>query len=955
MADTGGRDVVFVLLQCKNDSVLKIFQTMLKSSFPPTHFLCSMKQAVDMAVKAKPPLIKAPVPDSLSLRGELVSTVVMNWFNVQSKKTQQVKQTAKKQQASKKAPKQADAQTETPRSSEPEILGPHFIYLYEYPTTQEQVTAMINSCAPLLCGLDIDLPGSENDKKNSQVQANQIDLKVKISGEVPFISVTFQPTGTNEEAYTQIQSELFSLYNGYCEFRNDTADIRLISIPKFPPDPLSYPLLPPEKATGKGSDKKAAQVSATAPDLSVVHDEALKNAYKIAVLSELDEFLRSANSPCVASQFQHAAELLPKLLFPYFLSELLLSNPNLKAEEIFRMRMISYREGVDYSNLYSLYVNKKFEELVGYSTGYRTHLEILPFDFLPNIIAPLSSIYSSYKWTEYAGSILLAFYHEIPEGLPLLHVKETFKLPLFESFGKWLSQKGCFTDVIDPIVPSIDKGFNVGHADKFIGFKDECTQFEHFRYFDESGIVVDSFENYHDSQGCIHASFNIKYKNYAKISFNQNQQFVKQKSEEEEEDSVEVNIDVRGSFGKCCGFLLSRNSESTDITINLPKSSIYYSSGHDFITLVGAEGEKQRIINQDGTLIRFTPLPVIYRHDGSIQYNDNQVWKYVDKDGKGYVKLDGKWHKDPSIDATGKSFHSYFMKRRVLKRTNGVSFIEEDDDLTISFPDGTSYLQNAQTFKHEVFPDVTVTGDKIIVATDLFSATFDGSGNINIETKDQEATLTYNHENGHLFFFYGQSRNLTTLVDVVTGCVANIGSKRCVYYLDDEWKWKLGHQLCSRKEFIQHFQDGDFVERLQPVEKVEQKDLKEIIVNGNKPRLFIIDKEGGIINVKELLDDAVYKDAFDSAESRINKGNEREITLWYNTVPKTYREMYNWDIITPEQQEQLIQLFEAEKVNEMNRIDVLNSVGDPKWREIQDRQAQEEMDVLDVLKQYGVQ
>jgi hypothetical protein len=57
-----------------------------------------MKAAIEMAVHAKPPLIKPPQPDPLNLPGELVATVVTNYVNAQARKP------APKQAAPRKPP-----------------------------------------------------------------------------------------------------------------------------------------------------------------------------------------------------------------------------------------------------------------------------------------------------------------------------------------------------------------------------------------------------------------------------------------------------------------------------------------------------------------------------------------------------------------------------------------------------------------------------------------------------------------------------------------------------------------------------------------------------------------------------------------------------------------------------------------------------------------------------------
>ena len=952
------KDAFYCLLQCSNDIALKQFQALIKAHFPPTHLICQMKPAIDAAARGKPPLIKPPTPDALSLSGDLVNTVVHNWLQNQQKKPPQKPPSSKKNPKQTPKGKQQDIQQESTPRAEPEIPGPIFVYLPDYPKNTDQLQWMISSATPVVGAILIDLlPPDAADKKATMQAApnpNLLDMKTLFSKDIPIAQFSISQTGTNEEASVQILNTVHQFLNAYRSFRAETVDHKTVTIPKYPPDPVMLPQLPVEKTTGKGSSKAAAQVQQQPIEPPTVHNEALKNAYKQAMIAQIEEFLSLANHPIYSPQFQHYSELLPKFAMPASLANIFKHKPDYKDPFIFTMRAAAYHNPkFSYHDFYSVFVTEKFEEMVNYPIGERRHTELIPLEFLPNIMAPLITQFPNIKTCDFAGTTLLAFYYDIPEKFPVSTVTETFNLPVTQGFGSWYKEHEEFPSTCEDIPPQTEFSATAGYSDSFSNLPSPTTSMSTTRYFDEGGMKIETNKPITNPDNSISNSFLVTYNNKSKTSFQMLQRQAVNTNEEEDDDNIEVSITVRASLSKNCEFLFEHNPNNSRLSLFTSDARVESNLETHNITMVGAKDETHRIITSDGELIKFTPNPVIYRPDGSIQTKTQTGWTLVDKDGNGYVKRNGTWFKDPQLNAKCETLETYFSNRKVTNLSNGVMFITDDNEETITFPDGTKYFILQNTYKHPIYPDVHI-GNKIVLETKEFKATYEENHNVLLETKDLEHSMNFLVESGHLIFYYGQFKNSMTMVDLVTGTVANAGAHRCVFYLNDDWEWQLGRQLCSKKEIVQHFQDGDFVDRLQPVEEVEQEELMQDISNGHKPRLFIIDHDGTVPHVQELISSVDFQSIADSSSSRISKEGEKDVTFWFDTTPKTYREMTIWTKLTPEEKKTIHSLIDAEHKEEDDRKEILKSVGDSKWRELENQQRIEEYQVWETLAQYGI-
>lgn len=944
------KDSIFILLQVQNDTAMKTFQNVMKTSFPATHIICPMKNAVDMASKGKPALIKPPTPDALSLQGDLVSIVVHNWLaNQQKKPVQKDKAKPKPNPKAKGAKQQEPVNEQTPRT-EPEIKGPNFIYITDYPKMPEQLIGMQSACIPVVCALSIEVQAAETDKHPpASTSTPSLDFRTAFSDHLPILSFTLAQTGTNEDIAQNILNSIYKNYNAYQAFHKETIDVKTVTIPKYPPDPVAVPQLPVEKQSKK--EGKAGAPSTPVQETPSPQDEALKEAYKQEIFKEISEFLKNANNPIFSNQFQHQAELLPKYQLPATLKPIFSHRPDYKDPFIFTMRSAAAKNKISYDDIFSVYVVKKFEELVGYPVGERRHAELIPLELLPNVIAPLIGAYPNFKWGDFAGTTLLAFFHSIPKSnFPVSTISENFHLPVPKGFGKWLEEsKEEFPDTCDDPPAETEFGANAGREQEFCNLPSSTSTRQKQVYFDESGLKVESYPV--KSEGQLSANFLVSY-NKSSLSFNMQQRNSSgTNGEEEDDDQLEVNINIRGALSKNCDFNFEHSPSQATLSL-FTKGATIISTENDTITMIGAPGEQKRAVTSEGQLIKFTPKPVIYMLDGSIETFDGETWHLIDSEGKAFVKTSNdEWTRDKANDATCETIQTHFTKRQVSTHSNGVSIINDEDETTIVYPDGSKYYTNAKKWTNSALPDVIFAENKkMIVENEAFKATFESNNNITIDTKDNECSMNLLKKSGHIIYYFGQFRSVMTMIDLFTGTVANAGARRCVYYLTEDWQWALGHQLCSKKEIVQHFQDGDFVERLQKVDTCDQDELTQIVSNGHKPRLFVITNDGVCTHVSELISASDFQQAAELSSSRIAKDGEKDVMLWFDTEPKSYREMQIWTKMSDEEKNQIIKAIEDEKKAEELRVQILDSVGDPKWRELETKQKAEEDDVLEFLK-----
>jgi hypothetical protein len=243
--------------------------------------------------------------------------------------------------------------------------------------------------------------------------------------------------------------------------------------------------------------------------------------------------------------------------------------------------------------------------------------------------------------------------------------------------------------------------------------------------------------------------------------------------------------------------------------------------------------------------------------------------------------------------------------------------------------------------------------DRIGIETPLFTAAFTTDKNCSIEMKNGDCSVAFQEEIRQLLISFGQSKNDMTMVDFISGVVANVGAHRCVYYLNDEWQWALGRQQCSKKDLIQHFEKGTFVERLQLVTEIDPKELTPVIANGQRPRLFVVERNGSSLAVKELLADSDFQTIAALSTTRISKKEDSVVTLWFDTEPKTFREIRITTKLSDEMKARVYEGIESQKEAERQRMLVLNSVGDPKWRELEEREREQEEEITALLKQYN--
>ncbi|OHT14224.1 hypothetical protein TRFO_15529 [Tritrichomonas foetus] len=953
---------VICVLNSPNDATLKQFMTSSKNVFPQRHIICSMKAAIDLAVKGKPPVIKPPQQDMMNLPGNQVSLVVTNWISQQLKKPPQ-KAPAKKpppKKGGKNAPQQSV--DSTPRAPEPpENFGPHFIYITEYPKTIEQMKDLCSSASPAICFINLEGPTTETSRKGNQSakDAPTIDWKAHFASDLPFLSVNLMNVPNPDEICANLLNNVISIYNGFNAYRKEFLDYRFVSIPKYPPSKISLPQTaqdkPPAKVVQPSASKITQQVPVEPPPIQLDLEVCLKAAYKKTLLMQIDQYMKRSKSPTFSPNFQHSAELLPSYPLPATLALILSHTADPRAQELFTMRSLAYRTGMSFNTILDFLIIHKFEEIVGYSVGERRHIEQIPLDFVPNVISPLISSYSSYKSCEFAGKILLAFFHKIPESLPIMENEESYKLPLVKGFGKWIDDK------INEFPPKFEEeelqtsiAVNTGGKDLYLGFTENLTKSTKTSYFDESGLRVDTIPPVIENGLVTALNFNVQYCNNPKFAFKISQKPLVTKDEEEEDDAVDTSVVIRGVLGNGLECLLDYSSEKSTMLLMTKNSTIEFDITNGRTIVTGVRDEVKRVITFNGDVIKYTPEPIIYKNDGSIQTFHKGDWHLVDNNGHAFVKKDGKWYKDPENDQTFEVADTYFTQRKVTNFSNGVSYIEDGELLTIAFPDGTKHAQNDGLFTHPDLPGIKVQDGLVSVETNDFIASFSENKDCSIDMRNNSCSFSFKESSSHVLIQYGQFKNVLTMADLYTGIVAHVGSRRNVYYLNDEFCWKIGKQTCSKKEILQHFQDNDFVERLTPVEEAVSE-LEPIISNGHKPRLFVIEKEQNSLSVKELLAESDFQNIMEQSTTRISKKEDSNVTLWFDTEPKSYKEIVITPKLTPPQKEAIIKGMEEQRDIEEKRNAILSSVSDPAWRNLEIQQKKEEDEMQELLRKYNVQ
>lgn len=936
---------ILCIFTAPSDAAMKQFTAATKGCLPPNVHVVGLKAAVDLAVKSKPPLIPAPQPDVFSLSGDLLPLVITNYVATQGRKPPP-------KQAARKPPRRGKGATQeskptTPQT--PEKPEPSIALVTDFPRSPAQAESLLSCAFPAICW--IMLEGPPEPEKKGGVATPPPDWRELFSRDIPFFTYNFAE-GNAEETIHRMINDIFSSKNAFEAYRTEFEDVRFVDIPKFPREPMSIPQFVPEKTA-----KLPKGAPPPAPVVVVDAQEALRAAYEQAVLAQLDECIAKASMPSFSTHFQHSAELLPEYALPASLAVVLSHVAEKRTPELFTMRSVAFRTGISYQAIYSAMMIKKFEEMIGFSVGERRHIEQLPLDFVPNVLVPLIGEYSMFKWCDFAGVTLLAFYHGIPQNMPISEVGETFKLPLFTGFGKWLEGREPFDPKIEDAVPRTEAGVNAGGKDLFCGFDSDETTATVSHYFCESGLRVDTYPA-KIANGIVESlSFYVDYQGASQFSFNLSQKAIPPTNpeEEEEEDNIETAVKIRGVLARGCECFLDHSPSKKSFVVLDNTARIEFDISKERLVITGAPEESHRVITSSGDMIRYAGHPIVYKKDGVIEHFIKGAWYMTDKDGKAYVKKDGQWFLDPVHDLTQETFETYFTDRKVVKRSDGLTFISDDNESSVCFPDGTKFANNATggVWSRQGLPDIRIGDGNISVQGKIFTATFDMDHVCSLELKNETCHVAYDESIGNVMITFGQSKGAATLVDLVNGAVANIGTKRFVYFLNDEREWVVGRQLCSKKDFIQHFKDGEFQDRLELTSQIEANDIESIICKGQRPRLFVVERDQNAMTVKELLAAPVFQAVMEQSTTRVANKDDCNVTLWFDTEPSSYREIRITPKLTEDQKTQIFREMENEKAIEDERTAVLESVGDPKWRELEEEQRKEEEKMLKLLEKYN--
>jgi hypothetical protein len=155
---------------------------------------------------------------------------------------------------------------------------------------------------------------------------------------------------------------------------------------------------------------------------------------------------------------------------------------------------------------------------------------------------------------------------------------------------------------------------------------------------------------------------------------------------------------------------------------------------------------------------------------------------------------------------------------------------------------------------------------------------------------------------------------------------------------------------------MQHFDDGDFVERVQTITEMEgARELESIMSIGQRPRLFMVQRSGNSLSVKELLAAADFQAITEQSTTRISKKDDCVVTLWFDTEPKSFREIRITTKLSDEIKTQVTEGMAQQREAETQRMKILDSVGDPKWRELEEKEKEQEGEIAELLKRYNAE
>jgi hypothetical protein len=941
-----------VPLAFTSDVTQRAFLSASKEFFTTAQFLCPMKAAAELAARARPPLVPLPQSDPFGIPGKYATRVITNWFVNQLRKPGP-KTPTKRQPAGKRGPK-SPAAISGSASSISELQMPYIIFLADYPRTPEILSDMILSQSPVVCHITVDNsaqpPPTEGRKGQSGVFQNAAtEWRDRVPCEMPWLTfdIAAEPI---ESQWPKLLERVQLLCRAYCEYRRTIADARHIAIPSFPTRPLPMPQIAVDRTKAKTFP----------PPLPPMQTAALNVAYERMLLELVESALGPPDVHAFSDRFQHCAELLPRYPLSRHLADVLSVIPEFHGAETFAMRNIAQRCATPYEAILCHMSHHRFEELIGQKFAERRHLEHIPLEVLANVMGGLSSEYSQFKWTQFGGQLLLAFFHAMPQELPIEKYNETFALPAYCGFNRWCSEheNGTFPDEYAGL--PLDVGTNVGRFDLFMGLDQPKSVSSLTKYFSESGLVVVSYPAVVANGVLSNLSFAVTDSLYHRFAFALSQRASSQSGDNEEEEPVETSARIRGMLGHSLEFVFEVDTGSNTFAIVIGSCTVTFDVLKSHVLISGAPEESHRILTRDGKLIRFAPHPIIYSPDGSVGTYSKKVWRLVDAAGRAFVKRDGSWFCEPELNATSENFSTFFTSRKVVKHSNNVSFVEDGDKSEIVFPDGTRYDRKTRTYSHPCLPSAAIVGDSFHVNSKEVTADFAPDQMCKLALRDGSCSINYTERISNLVIQFDSSNEMTT-IDLLTGVVATIGARRCVYYLAEDWNWRIGRQLCSKKEILQHFQNGAFTDRLQPVTEMDQSEIHQIMTNGHPPRLFVVEKQFGQFGVHELIDDKTWKNIL----AKARKDSPRSC-LWFDTEPPSFREFGSVKVVSSEKAGQMtaeqiekqartiVEAYqnEGQSVEDRNRL--RREVLDPKWVDIEEKHRAEEEKMIELYKEFGV-
>ena len=104
----------------------------------------------------------------------------------------------------------------------------------------------------------------------------------------------------------------------------------------------------------------------------------------------------------------------------------------------------------------------------------------------------------------------------------------------------------------------------------------------------------------------------------------------------------------------------------------------------------------------------------------------------------------------------------------------------------------------------------------------------------------------------------------------------------------------------------------------------------------------------------ELLDDNAFKTISEQSMNYSPKNTEKFQTLWFDTKPKSFREVIILPKITNEITQKVEKIMEEEKIIQDNNSKAKLSTTDPKWRDAEQKQEDEEEQMKKLYEKYEI-